>query len=175
MAHHRTKGFTLIEVLVAVSIFTLAIVGLLSVVATSQRNFIEAKLISKAIFLAEQKMNEVYRVGYQAIDEDDDTYILDEDDEENAIEIIVREGEFYNEDYYDYEKAEKEGWLNDYYWQVIIKESEDLAGMQMVIVRVFNKNLNGRNEYTDMEYGRVTELVTYISATKQSQEKEEDE
>ena len=45
----------------------------------------------------------------------------------------------------------------------------------MVIVRVFNKNLTGRNEYTDMEYGRVAELVTYISATKQSQEKKEGE
>ena len=175
MTRGKTKGFTLIEVLVAVSIFSLAIVGLLSVVATSQRNFVESKLFSKAMFLAEQKMNEVFRIGYRAIEEDDEYYQLDESDEENPVEMIVREGEFYSEDYEGYEEAQREAWLKDYYWQVITMESEELIGMQMVIVRVFNKNLTGENEYTDVDYGQVAELVTYMAAYKRSDVKKKKE
>ncbi len=171
----RTRGFTLIEVLVAVSIFSLSIVGLLSVVATSQRNFVESKLFAKAMFLAEQKMNEIFRIGYRPIDEDDEYYQLDESDEENPIEMIVREGEFYAEDYEGHEKAQRETWLKDYCWQAIIMESEELIGTQMVIVRVFNKNLTGENQYTDVDYGQVAELVTYMAAKKRSDVKKKKE
>ncbi len=164
-------GFTLIEVLVAISIFSLAIVGLLSVVATSQRNFIESKLNAKAMFLAEQKMNEIFRIGYQVIEEDDKGYYLDESDEENPVELIIKEGEFYNE--YDEGTDISEEWMEDYCWQAIIKESEEFVGMQMVMVKVFNKNFSGEDEFSENGYGVMAELVTYISATKASQEKKE--
>ena len=170
------RGFTLIEVLVAVSIFSLSIVGLLSIVAISQRNFVDSRLYAKAIFLAEQKMNEVFRLEYQTIDEEEDeSYILDETDDENPIEMIVREGEFYDESYKSYEEIQREEWLKDYYWQVIFKESEELLGMQMVFVRVFYKKFTGENEYTDVKYGQVAELVTYITSKKKSQENKRDE
>lgn len=175
MTDHKKGAFTLIEVLVAVAIFSLGVVGLLTVVATGQRNFVEAKLLSKAMFLAEQKMNDVYWVGYQIMDEDDENYILDEEDDENPIEIISKEGEFYNESYDSYEMEEKQKWLKDYYWQVIIQESNDLAGMQMVTVKVFNKNFSGENDYTDVEYGKIAQLITYLSATRASQEKKKDD
>jgi len=176
MASFRKRGFTLIEVLVAVSIFSMSIVGLLSIVATSQRNSVESRLYAKAIFLAEQKMNEVFRLEYQTIDdEEDESYILDETDDENPIEMIVKEGEFYDENYMSYEEIQREEWLKDYYWQVIFKESEELLGMQMVFVRVFYKKFAGENEYTDVKYGQVAELVTYITAKKKSQENKRDE
>jgi len=169
------SGFTLVEIIVAVAIFSMSIVGIVGIVATGQRNAVETRLMAKAMFLAERKMNEMYRVGYEAIDEDDESYILDETDEENPIELMVREGEFYDEDYIDYESSKRQEWLRDYYWQVIVKESEDLRGMQMVIVRVFNKNFSGENEYTDVEYGQVTQLVTYIAATEKDQEEPKDD
>ena len=45
----------------------------------------------------------------------------------------------------------------------------------MVIVRVFNKNLTGENQYTDVDYGQVAELVTYMAAKKRSDVKKKKE
>lgn len=167
MKYLNIKGFTLIEVLIAVAIFSISIVGLLAIVATSQGNLVRGRLLEKAMFLAEQKMNEVHRVGYEPIDEEGEDTILDETDEENIIKIISKEGEFYNENYEGYSESRKNEWLKDYYWQVIIKEAGDLEGIQFVTVKVFNKNLSGRNEYTENEYGLAAELVTYLAATKE--------
>jgi len=166
MKPHNSKAFTLVEVLVAVSIFAVSIVGLLAIVATSQNNLVRGRLLEKAMFLAEQKMNEVHRVGYEPIDEEGEDTILDETDEENPIRIVVKEGEFHIEKYEGYAESKKDEWLKDYCWQVIIKESDDLEGMQFVTVKVFYKNLSGQNEYTENEYGVAAELVTYLAARK---------
>lgn len=168
MREANTKAFTLVEVIIAVAIFTVSIVGLLSIVATSQNNLVEGRLLEKAMFLAEQKMNEVHRVGYQPLDEEEDEEVtLDETDEENPVRIFSKEGEFYIDAYEGYASLQNDEWLKDYCWQVIIKESDDLEGVQFITVKVFNKNLSGKdNEYTDNEYGVAAQLVTYIAATK---------
>ena len=171
----NNNAFTLVEVLIAVSIFAVSIVGLLAIVATSQENLVKGRLLEKAMFLAEQKMNEVHRVGYEPIDEEDDETILDEKDEENPVRIVVKEGEFYIDNYEGYAETKKNEWLKDYCWQVIIKESDDLDGMQFVTVKVFNKNLSGQNEYTENEYGVAAELVTYLAATKDYPKETKDE
>jgi type II secretory pathway pseudopilin PulG len=177
MKHGRKNAFTLVEVLIAVSIFTVSIVGLLSIVATSQNNSIEGRLLEKAMFLAEQKMNEVHRVGYEPLDEEEDeSIIVDESDENNTIKIFSKEGEFYIDSYDNYAGSEKNEWLKDYYWQVIIKESADLDGVQYVTVKVFNKNLtNKENEYTDVDYGVAAQLVTYLSEIKETETEKKDE
>ena len=176
MRRFKNEAFTLIEVIIAVSIFTISIVGLLSIVVTSQNNIVKGRLLEKAMFLAEQKMNEVQRVGYQPLDEEEDeNVILDESDEENPVRIFTKEGEFYLDNYEGYIESQKNEWLRDYCWQVIIKESDDLEGVQFVTVNIFNKNLSGRNDYTENGYGVAAQLVAYLAAAKDYPKEVKDE
>ena len=57
MAH--SKGLTLIEVVAAVTIFSIAVFGLLSTVNSDTKGLHEAKLLRTALQLAQEKMDEL--------------------------------------------------------------------------------------------------------------------
>ena len=152
----RTEhGFTLIEILIALSIMAITLVALLTTLATSQENCIMSKMTSKATLLAIEKMNEIEMEGYP----------VSENEDEDEEEVITDEGEFDDEG--------EETWRSEYYWQTVIKKFEGIKGIKQVIVRVFSKRFRSREgeNYITSDYRLFVELKTYIAATKIQEER----
>ncbi len=147
----RTEdGFTLIEILIALSIVAITLVALLTTLATSQENSVMSKMTSKATLLAIEKMNELEMGGYP----------VSENEDEEEEEIITNEGEFDDEG--------EESWRSEYYWQTVIKKFEGINEIKQVIVRVFSKRFRSREgeDYITSDYRLLVELKTYIAAKR---------
>jgi len=134
------RGFSLIEVLAALAVMSIALVALLNTHTNNLRNFITIRVLSEATMLAQETMNELELAGYT----------LEEGEEIGDEEYgrIYEEGLFENDTL-----DEKLNWREEYLWEVFIDET-DLEGIGKLTVRVYN----------DIFKERVppVELVTWI-------------
>jgi len=67
-AESREVGFTLVELLVAMTIFLVAILGTAGLVASNIRGNLTAKHITQATILAQDGLEEVRRAGWDDVD-----------------------------------------------------------------------------------------------------------
>jgi general secretion pathway protein I len=63
----KPKGFTLIEVVAALAIVSIALLGLLRLHLISMRAADKAQMLSQAVFVAQEKMTEVLAGGYPPV------------------------------------------------------------------------------------------------------------
>ena len=129
---YSNRGFSLIEVLVAMAVLGIALVALLHANATCVRNSISTRVLFEASLLAQEKMNELEVNGYQ-LSEDSEELLLETEAEEEYTRYYD-EGDFEIEDYYD----ETLEWREEYLWQVFLDQT-DLDGIAKITVVVYNQ------------------------------------
>ncbi len=69
----QPKGFTLVEILVAISILAVALLGLISVTVMTMKGNTFSKTMTAATTLANDKIEELKRVGYAGLASGSDT------------------------------------------------------------------------------------------------------
>lgn len=70
----RNRGFTLLEVMVALAIIVIALVALLTTQSTSIKIMTRSTLMTKAYLLAEKKLAALELAGYDVIEDDDGSF-----------------------------------------------------------------------------------------------------
>jgi type IV pilus assembly protein PilV len=70
---HNGKGFTLIEILIAISILTIALLGLASVTVMIIKSNTFSKTMTTATTLADDKMEQLKKTSYAALSSGTDT------------------------------------------------------------------------------------------------------
>jgi Tfp pilus assembly protein PilV len=58
IAHRKTKAFTLVEIMLAIVIFTIGIIAIMSLFPLSLRDVARARVMTQAAFLCQAKMEE---------------------------------------------------------------------------------------------------------------------
>jgi general secretion pathway protein I len=160
----RRRGFTFLEVLVALAVISISIVALLNSHTLSLRQYLKSQILSRATMLAEEKINEIEARGLLEIDE------LEAEEYENGLKYIVTEGEFYDRD--DTERLQPE-WRQDYLWRTIVEETE-FGGVRKITVEVFSvRFLRERidvDPWDEVQISPSVRLVTYIAATNRRED-----
>ena len=160
------RGFTLLEVLIALAIASLTLVTALATISTGQRNIAVTQLRTRASMLAREKLAELDAAGYPNPDPDD---ALNADSELGDL-IWIDEGEFVAEDELDFFDESADEWRADFYWQVIVESPPNMEGIRMVTVRIFSKRFRARTQearwrdYIEEDYRLLVEVVTYRAA-----------
>ncbi len=80
---HRNSGFTLIEVMIAIAIIAIGIFAVMSLIITVMKGNTLSKRVTTATTIAQEKMEDFKRMGYDKIDVDVDVY----SDTETAYDI----------------------------------------------------------------------------------------
>ena len=124
------KGFSLIEVLAAMAVLSIALVALLHAHANSVRNTVSMRILLQASMLAQEKMNELEATGY-VLEDPEEFEIEAENDDEVDYERLYEEDVFENETY-----DESLDWREEYQWQVFIDETdyENIAKLTVVVI-----------------------------------------
>lgn len=142
--HKNKRGFSLIEVLVALAVLTIGLTALLITHGNSVRNTVAVVVIYRATTLAQEKMAELEMNNYEL-----------EDPEELELEAgdyyyskLYEEGEFENESF-----DRLLDWREDYLWEISIEET-DLEGIGKLVVNVYNEVFRERIQ--------SVEVVTWI-------------
>ncbi len=78
------KGFTLIELIIAMLVMAIGIMGVMQVFPVGLRNTIKAQHYTKCVEYAEKKMEELRTIGYDALD----SYLTGSDTPENGYLVI---------------------------------------------------------------------------------------
>jgi prepilin-type N-terminal cleavage/methylation domain-containing protein len=128
---NSSKGFSLIEVLAAMAVLSIALVALLHAHANSVRNTVSMRILLQASMLAQEKMNELEATGYEL--EDPEEYELESESEENDLEYLrlYQEDDFENETF-----DESLNWREEYHWQVFIDETDydNIAKLTVIVI-----------------------------------------
>lgn len=161
----RTRGFTFLEVLVALAVISISIVALLNSHTHSLRQYLKSQILSRATMLAEEKINEIEAQGLPEIDE------LEAQEYENGLRYVVSDLTlFYDEN--DNERVQAL-WRADYSYITIIEETE-FDGVRKVTVEVFSERLIREsvdvNPWDDVQISPSVRLVTYIAATNRRED-----
>lgn len=151
ITHHSSfttttvSGFSLIEVMVALAVISIALVALLNTYANSLTSAITTRVLLQASILAQEKMNELELSGY-VLEEGEEIDVATEEDEYLRL---YEEGQFENDTL-----DEHLDWREEYFWEVYIDEG-DISGISKLTISVYN----------DIFKKRVppVELVTWIS------------
>ena len=124
------KGFSLIEVLAAMAVLSIALVALLHAHANSVRNTVSMRILLQASMLAQEKMNELEAIGY-VLEDPEEFEIEAENDDEVDYERLYEEDVFENETF-----DESLDWREEYQWQVFIDETdyENIAKLTVVVI-----------------------------------------
>jgi prepilin-type N-terminal cleavage/methylation domain-containing protein len=158
------RGFTFLEVLVALAVISISIVALLNSHTLSLRQYLKSQILSRATMLAEEKINEIEAKGLPEIDE------LEAQEYDNGLRYILTEGEFYDPD--DTERLQPL-WRQDYLWTTIVEETE-FAGVRKITVEVFSKRFLREsidvNPWDDVQVSPSVRLVTYIASTNRRED-----
>jgi len=160
------RGFTLIEVIIALAIASLTLVTMLATIGLGQRNIALARLKSLAAMLARQKLAELFVGDYPVLDPE----AAANAGHKNAPQVWKDEGEFVEETP-SWEEP-KDAWRSEFYWQTIIEEptNAESEGILMLTVRVYSKRFRARQDqrqwadYIDEDYRLLVEVVTYKAA-----------
>ncbi len=64
---HRNSGFTLIEIMIAIAIITIGIFGVMSLVITVMKGNTLSKRVTTATTIAQDKMEDFKRMGYDNV------------------------------------------------------------------------------------------------------------
>ncbi|MBN1916399.1 MAG: prepilin-type N-terminal cleavage/methylation domain-containing protein [Verrucomicrobia bacterium] len=160
------RGFTLLEVLVAMAITSLTLVTMLATIGVGQRNVALARLQSLGAMLAREKLAKVFVGDYPVLDPKEAVNA----GRENAPKVWIDEGEFIEETP-SWEEP-PDAWRGDFYWQTIIEEPVDaeMEGLLVLTVRVYSKRFRARRDqrewvdYIDEDYRLLVEVVTYKAA-----------
>jgi prepilin-type N-terminal cleavage/methylation domain-containing protein len=156
-----SRGFTLLEVLIAMAVASLTLVTALATVGTAQRNTVLTQLKSRACMLAREKLAELEAAEYPDLDPEEAINPGAEADEL----VWIEEGEFeLKKDIYGEQAIT---WRSDFYWQTILESVPGVEGIRMVTVRVFTKRFGTRKEEPrlrdaiEKDYQLLVEIVTY--------------
>jgi len=166
MARHGTRGFTLMEVLIALAITSLTLVAALSAVGTGRRNIQLAQLKSQGTMLARQKLAQLEVGKYP---DGDQTTAINSDADADQL-IWIEEGEFEDEEDSGLFGDDTDTWRSEFYWQTIVESAPGMEGIRMITVRVFTKRFRAREEETrwrdaiEEDYQLLVEIVTYRAA-----------
>jgi type II secretion system protein I len=160
------RGFTLIEVLIALAIASLTLVTTLATIGVGQRNLALARLKSLAAMLAREKLAEIFVGDYPVLDPAEAVNA----GHQNAPHVWIDEGEFARETP-SWEEP-PDAWRADFYWQTIIEEpaNAEIEGILMLTVRVYSTRFRARRDqrkwadYIDKDYRLLVEVVTYKAA-----------
>ena len=159
-----TRGFTLLEVLIALAIASLTLVTALATVSTGQRNAALAQLKSRASMLAREKLAELEAGSYP---DPDPEQAINPGAEADQL-IWIEEGEFEEEE--GFFGRLPDTWRAEFYWQTILESVPGMEGIRMVTVRVFAKRFRAReaearwHDYIEEDYRLLVEIVTYRAA-----------
>jgi prepilin-type N-terminal cleavage/methylation domain-containing protein len=160
------RGFTLLEVLIALAIASLTLVTALATISTGQRNIAMVQLETRASMLARAKLSELEAAGYPDPDPDK---ALNAGAELGDL-VWIEEGEFVDEEELDPYEESGDDWRADFYWQVIIETPPNMKGIRMVTVRIFSKQYRANKQearwpdYIEEDYRLLVEVVTYRAA-----------
>ena len=86
--NHNGSGFTLVEILIAISIFSIAFLALGSLVISTTRNNTKGNILTQATMLATDKMEELKNIPFNLITDDHESWI---DDRGNPGGIYIRD------------------------------------------------------------------------------------
>ena len=64
---HRNNGFTLIEIMIAIAIITIGIFGVMSLIITVMKGNTLSKRVTTATTIAQDKMEDFKRMGYDNV------------------------------------------------------------------------------------------------------------
>jgi len=155
------RGFTLLEVLIALAIASLTLVTALATISTGQRNIAMTQLKTRASMLAREKLSELEAAGYPNPDAEE---ALNADSDLGDL-IWIDEGEFVEDDDLDPFDESADQWRADFYWQVIVESPPNMEGIRMVTVRIFTKQFRAtKHDYIEEDYRLLVEVVTYRAA-----------
>ncbi len=160
------RGFTLLEVLIALAIASLTLVTALATISTGQRNIAMTQLKTRASMLAREKLSELEAAGYPNPDAEE---ALNADSDLGDL-IWIDEGEFVEDDDLDPFDESADQWRADFYWQVIVESPPNMEGIRMVTVRIFTKQFRATkqearwHDYIEEDYRLLVEVVTYRAA-----------
>lgn len=160
------RGFTLLEVLIALAIASLTLVTALATISTGQRNIAMTQLTTRASMLAREKLSEIEAAGYP---DPDPGEALNANAELGDL-IWIDEGEFVDEQELDPYDESPDEWRAGFYWQVIVESPPNMQGIRMVTVRIFTKQFRANKQearwpdYIEEDYRLLVEVVTYRAA-----------
>jgi len=161
MKKNNGKGFSLIEVLAAMAVLSIALVALLHAHANSVRNTVSTRILLEASMLAQEKMNELEATGYEL--EEAEEFDIESVETEQEYLRLYEEGVFENETF-----DENLNWREEYAWQVFIDETDfnDIAKLTVIV-------------YSEVFQDKVppVEIVAWIpySGFEKDEDEEEDE
>ena len=123
-------GFSLIEVLAAMAVLSIALVALLSAQANSVRNTVSMRILLQASMLAQEKINELEATGYQ-LEDPEEIELEAKNDGDQVYQRLYLEDDFKNETF-----DESLDWREEYQWQVFIDETDydNIAKLTVVVI-----------------------------------------
>ena len=153
------RGFTFLEVLVALAVISISLVALLNSHTVSLKNYLYSQIISRATLLAEEKISEIESQGIVAMDDPE----VNEYD--NGLAYLIMEGEFFDDEETELYQPQ---WRLNYWWRSTIEETE-YEYVRKITVEVFSRRFVRESvdidPWDDEQISPTVRLVTYIAST----------